>query len=204
MAPPRQPIPHLADLDLVIETARLRLRPLREADADDLFPLAADPELVPHVTWTAHADRSETLAYITARSADPNSLVWAIEHEGRAVGCIGLHSIMWQLRACRTDRGELGYWIGRPYWGKGLVTEAVEALVRYAFDTIGLHKITVHCFAENDGSRRVLEKTGFRFVGRAEDDIWRDGRWHANLLYELTAPEWPDVHTTMKIPRPVQ
>jgi len=73
---------------------------------------------------------------------------------------------------------------------------------RYGFETIGLHKIVVTCIAENVASRRVIEKAAFRWVGRAEDDVWRDGKWHAHLLYELTAPEWPDVHTTLRVPRP--
>ena len=61
--------------------------------------------------------------------------------------------------------------------------------------------VTVGCFAENDASRRVIEKLGFRYVGRAEDDVWRDGQWRSHLRYELTAPEWPDVHTTTRIDR---
>jgi [ribosomal protein S5]-alanine N-acetyltransferase len=76
------------------------------------------------------------------------------------------------------------------------------AVVRFGFETIGLHKITTRCLVENIGSRRVIEKVGFRFVGRAEDDSWRDGRWSTQLLYELTSPEWPDVHTTMRVSRP--
>ena len=47
----------------------------------------------------------------------------------------------------------------------------------------------------------MIEKLGFRFIGRHEDDVWRDGQWHTHLRYELTAPEWPDVHTTMQIDR---
>ena len=93
-------------------------------------------------------------------------------------------------------------WLAPVLWGKGLMTEAASAVVRFAFDTIGLHKVATRCFVDNTASRRVIEKTGFRFVGRAEDDVWRDDRWITHLLYEMTAPEWPDVHTTMRINRP--
>jgi [ribosomal protein S5]-alanine N-acetyltransferase len=82
------------------------------------------------------------------------------------------------------------------------MTEAATAVVRVAFETIGLHKVTTTCFVDNHASRRVIEKVGFRFVGRAEDDLWRDGRWITHLCYELTSPEWPDVHTTMRVSRP--
>ena len=67
---------------------------------------------------------------------------------------------------------------------------------------LGLCAITTRCFDANVRSRRVIEKVGFRFVGRAEEDAWRDGKWWTQLLYELTSPEWPDVHTTMRVNRP--
>jgi ribosomal-protein-serine acetyltransferase len=74
--------------------------------------------------------------------------------------------------------------------------------VRCGFELIGLHKVTVGCIAENAGSRRVIEKLGFRPVGRLEDDVWRDGCWWSVLRYELTASEWSDVSTTMRVSRP--
>ncbi len=203
-APPRAELPILAKLDLAIETARLRLRPFREADVEDIWPIVSDPKFPSHMTWVAHADQATTRAYIASAAtalADNTGVRWAIEHRGKVVGTIGLH-VRWEIGALRVDRGGLGYWLAPALWGQGLMTEAVQAVVRCGFDTIGLHKITVMCFADNAQSRRVIEKAAFRWVGRAEDDVWRDGTWHAHLLYELTAPEWPDVHTTMRVQRP--
>lgn len=203
-APPRTPIPKLARLDLVLETARLRLRALTEADADALWPYVSDPEFPRQMTWTAHSSIEETRGWITAMNnatIDNEAITWAIEYEGTPVGTIGLHDITFQMRALRVDRAELGYWLAPTLWNQGLVTEAATAVLRCAFDAIGLHKVTVGCFAENDASRRVIEKLGFRYVGRAEDDVWRDGQWRSHLRYELTAPEWPDVHTTTRIDR---
>ena len=82
------------------------------------------------------------------------------------------------------------------------MTEAAHAVVKFGFENIGLHKITVYCFVENAASKRVIEKVGFRHVGRLEEDLWRDGRWHAQHRFELTSQEWPDVHTTMRVSRP--
>ena len=65
-----------------------------------------------------------------------------------------------------------------------------------------MYKITVGCVAENIASRRVIEKVNFRPVARLEDDVWRDGRWWTMLHYELTASEWSDVSTTMRVHRP--
>lgn len=64
--------------------------------------------------------------------------------------------------------------------------------MRFGFDYVGLHKVTVNCLAANDASRRVIEKLGFRFVGQREEDVWRDGQWHARMFYELTVLEWND------------
>lgn len=201
VAPPRPTIPRLAELDLVIETPRLRLRAFRETDLDDIWPVVSDPEFPKHMSWEAHKDRSDTLAWLRSANEDvaQNSGVkWAIERGGHVIGCVGLE-IVFAQRAWRVDRAELGYWMAPAHESQGFTTEAADAVVRCAFQTIGLHKVTVGCFAENVGSRRVIEKLGFRHVGRLEDDVWRDGAWHTHLRYELTAPEWPDVHTTMRI-----
>jgi RimJ/RimL family protein N-acetyltransferase len=203
-SPPRA-VPRLTDLPLEIETSRLRLRPFRESDVDAIWPVVSQPNFPKQMSWTAHADREETVVFVRSRAAElaeGSGVAWAIEHDGVAAGCIGIHEIEWHMRAMRVDHGELGYWLSPALWNKGFMTEAATAVVRFGFDTIGLHKITTRCLAENTGSRRVIEKTGFRFIGRAEDDSWRDGRWWTHLLYELTAPEWPDVHTTMRVNRP--
>ncbi len=204
-SPPPRAIPNLSKLDLVIETGRLKLRPWRVDDAEDIWPVVSDPEFPKHMSWYAHRDIEETREWLerSAQVVHTNEEVkWAIEYEGKAIGSIGFHELVWQVRAFRLDRGELGYWLSPAHQKKGIMTEAVNAVVRFGFDVIGLHKIIVTCMAENVASRRVIEKSAFRWVGRAEDDVWRDGKWHAHLIYELTAPEWPDVHTTVRVHRP--
>jgi len=200
-SPPRPAIPQLAELDLVLETPRLRLRPFTEADVDDIWPVVSNPDFPKMMTWAAHGNRGETLGYVQAvnKGLEQNAgVVWAIEHEKRVIGSIGLDSMVFAMRALRMDRAELGFWLAPEHWNKGLMTEAGDAVMRCAFHTIGLHKVTVGCISENVASRRVIEKLGFRYIGRLEDDVWRDGKWHSTLRYELTAPEWPDAHATMR------
>jgi ribosomal-protein-alanine N-acetyltransferase len=203
--PPRGKIPRIAELDLVLTTARLRLRPIQETDVDDLWPYASDPAVPRMMSWSAHTDRSQTLDFIRHVSGTltgNTGVTWVIEHDGRAMGCVGLDDLEFEFRAWRLDRAELGYWIAPPLWGRGLMTEAAHAVVRCAFEMIGLHKVTCGCLVDNVGSRRVIEKLGFRPVGRREDDVWRDGRWWSVLRYELTTSEWSDVSTTMRVQRP--
>ncbi len=203
-APPRTEIPKLSELPLTIETPRLKLRPLAERDIEDLWPYASDPEFPRFMSWAAHADREETRAFIASTAealAAGTGIVWAIEHGGRASGTIGLDDITWHMRAWRMDRAELGYWIATPLHNQGLCTEAAQAVVQWAFDTLGLHKVTVGCFEANVASRRVIEKLGFRFLGREEDHAWRDGRWHHHLRYEVTVAEWTDSARTLRFRR---
>jgi RimJ/RimL family protein N-acetyltransferase len=204
-APPRSSIPKLTDLPLVLESPRVTLRPQRESDAQAFFPYTSDPDLTVYVSWAAHKTVDETREWLKQGAAVVEAgtdMIWTIEHEGAPVGCVGLHGIRWGVRAVRYDRAELGYWIAKPFWGKGLMTEAATLATRWAFETLGLHKVNVMCFEDNGRSKRVIEKVGFRFLCRLEEDIWRDGKWFAHLRYELLSSEWADSTRTLRFTRP--
>jgi ribosomal-protein-alanine N-acetyltransferase len=191
--PPRTDIPVLHELPLDLVTPRLHLRIANVADAEPFFDHMRDPEMPRLMAWAAHASIDETRAWLS-RAADAlaagTDVLWAIELDGAIVGAIGLHLICWSAFALRLDRADLGYWIAPVVWNRGLMTEAARAVTTWAFETLGLHKVFVQCVEANTGSRRVIEKLGFRFVGAAIDDVWRDGVWHTRLRYELLATEW--------------
>jgi len=185
----------VADLDLRLQTPRLVLRPLEPGDAEALWPFVSDPELPRFMDWEAHRSLAETQAFIAAMVAARGSgtdLAWAIVCEDAIVGIIGLHRITRTYRAWRVDRGDLGYWIGPPHQKHGFATEAAREVLRFGFQTLGLHKITVGCLEENDPSRRVIEKLGFRLVGVQRDHAFRFGRWWDHRSYELL--ESPQVY----------
>ncbi len=201
---PRDAFRDLED-SIDIATTRLELRPLVETDVDDLWPVVSNPIVPQMMSWAAHKTREETDEWVLRQAearARGTGLVWGIAKDGRVVGTIGLSGIAWHERALRVDRAELGYWIAPALWGQGYATEAARAVVAFGFDDLGLHKITTRCFAENAASRRVIEKCGFRFVGRLEEDVWRDGAWHAQLLYEIAITEWSDTTSTRPYFRP--
>jgi RimJ/RimL family protein N-acetyltransferase len=202
---PRGSIPKLATLDTRLETQRLILRPLVEADAEALWPYVSDPELPRMMSWAAHVDIEQTRAFLRGQAEAMlagSGVSWGIVHADRVVGTISLDDITWQFRAWRIDRAEIGYWLAPALWGQGLMTEATIEVMRFAFDRLGLHKLTIGCLAENQASRRVIEKCAFRFVGRHEDDVFRDGRWWAHLRYELLATEFNDTTNTLRFSRP--
>ena len=191
--PPRAEIPELQKLLLVIDTPRLRLRPIAARDAEALWPFVSDPQVSRLLAWSAHTNIAETRGFIEFAAdalAKGTDLVWVIEHEGRACGSVGLHNVMWIYRDWRIDRAELGYWLAPPLWGRGLMSEAALAATRWAFETLGLHKVTVGHVEGNEPSRRIIEKIGFRYLAAFEEDAWRDGRWLRHQRYEMTAGEW--------------
>lgn len=184
-----------------IETQRLLLRPLEEKDVDDLWPTVSDPEFPKLMSWAAHRDRSETAEWILRQAAGRalgQLVTWGIVKDGHVIGCIGLSDIEWEFAAWRVDRAELGYWLAPAHHGQGIMTEAARGVVAFGFDDLGLHKIKVAHLAGNAASQKVIEKLAFRFVGRREDDVWRDDQWHAHLLYELTINEWSDTTATRR------
>ncbi|MGE0400627.1 MAG: GNAT family N-acetyltransferase [Kofleriaceae bacterium] len=203
-APPRSTIPKLSELSLELATKRLALRPYTLDDVERLWPHVSDPRLMPQMSWNAHASKDETRAFVEGSIkgiAENTGIVWSIESGGELAGAIGLHGIKFQLSAWRVDRAELGYWVGIPFQRRGFGMEAATEVIRFGFETLGLHKITVGCLAQNEGSRKIIERLGFRFVGRHEDDVWRDGAWHTHLRYEMLASSYGDIATTMPVRR---
>jgi ribosomal-protein-alanine N-acetyltransferase len=195
----------LAELPLVIPTPRLELRPIDDRDVEALWPYASDPEFPRFMSWDAHHDRDSLRAWIATCGralVDGRSVNWVLVHDGKAAGCVGLEGVTWQRGAWRLDRAELGYWLATPHWNKGLMTEAALAATAWGFETLKLHKVTVGCVEDNVASRRVIEKLGFRFMGREEEHFWRHGRWWGHLRYELTATEWADSARTSRFSRP--
>ena len=167
-----------------LRTERLWLRPFRAEDAPRVSALIDDPDIarntltIPHPypkglaeTWIAgHAD-----AWREARRG-----VWAVcLADGELVGAAGLHFEPAHRRA------ELGYWIGRVHWGRGIATEAVRALVEHAFDGLGLERVFAHHFTWNPASGRVLEKAGLKREGLLRGHVQKDGAAVDNVLYGL-------------------
>ncbi len=100
-------------------------------------------------------------------------------NEGALIGAITLDNI----RRGPNQTATMGYWIGLPYVRKGFMSEAISALVHYAFGTLDISRIESACLPENTPSRKVLEKCGFKYEGVAQAYIQIDGRWRTHVLY---------------------
>jgi ribosomal-protein-alanine N-acetyltransferase len=93
------------------------------------------------------------------------------------------------IRRGVAQAGTLGYWMGAPHAGKGRMTRAVAAAVRYGFSTLRLHRIEAACLLENVASKTLLERNGFRREGLAHDYLKINGAWRDHVLYALIEPE---------------
>lgn len=94
-----------------------------------------------------------------------------------------------QVQRGVTQSGSLGYWMGERYAGRGYMTDAVRAVLRYGFDNLRLHRIEAACLPHNAASIRLLEKVGFRREGYARSYLCIDGRWQDHLLYAMVTDD---------------
>src|ERR1700674_3840027 len=154
-----------------LRTARLLLRSFERGDIPAIVRLAGVREIaamtlhIPHPYDSAEAE--DFLERMDAECRQGNVAVFAVtlSSSGELCGACGLHV------ASEQPRAELGYWIGVPYWGRGLATEAAHAVAEFGFDTLRLHRIHASHFAGNRASGRVLEKIGMRHEGRSREHV---------------------------------
>lgn len=155
-----------------LETQRLILRPWRESDADDLYQYAKDPLVGPIAGWPPHTSAENSREVIQTVLSAPETYAVVLKETGKPVGSIGLMMGESSNLNLREDEGEIGYWIGVPHWGKGLIPEAVNELLRHGFEALGLTAIWCGYFAGNEKSRRVQEKCGFTYHHTNWDVAW--------------------------------
>lgn len=147
---------------MIIKTERLVLRPWEENDAEDLYKYAQNPKIGPIAGWPPHKNVEDSLEIINTVFAKKET--YAITKNGEAIGSIGLLIHPDGNHYWGDGCGELGYWIGEPFWGEGLVVEASIELLKHGFDDLRLEKIYATFRNDNFQSKRVLEKLGFKFV----------------------------------------
>jgi ribosomal-protein-alanine N-acetyltransferase len=166
----------------MINAPPLLLRPWRAADLDALLRYANNRKIwlnlrdrFPH-PYTLR-DAQQWIARSAAQSGSPTN--FAIEFEGGAIGGIGLEL----LTDVHRFTAEIGYWLGEPFWGRGIATIAATAVTDYAFATLELRRLQALAFEWNPASARVLEKAGYTLEGRLRKSIMKDGRVGDALLY---------------------
>lgn len=145
-----------------LETNRLILRSFVEEDLDDLFEYAQSPNVGPNAGWPPHKTKEDSLKIL--KMFIEQDEVWAIveKKSNKVIGSYGLHS---DTKRNNDKSKMIGYVLSDKFWGNGYVPEATKRVLEYAFDELDLNIISVYHFPFNERSKRVIEKSGFKFEG---------------------------------------
>lgn len=146
-----------------LETQRLILRPWSEEDAETLYQYAKSPHVGPSAGWPPHTSIENSREIIRDVLSAPETYAVVMKDSLEPVGSVGL---ILKANERHSDimgnhDGEIGYWIGEPFWGKGLIPEAVAEIIRHGFEDLNLENIWCGFYEGNEKSQRVAEKSGF-------------------------------------------
>ena len=174
-----------------LETERLILRRWEPEDAEDLFYYASDPDVGPIAGWPPHRSVEESRSVIATVFCGEEAYAVCLKTDGKAIGAIELklngHTDMTE----RGDECEIGYWIGKPFWGQGLIPEAAREMLRHAFEDLGMNRVWAGYYEGNVRSRRVQEKVGFRFQWKSEEvEVPLLQETRTGYVSSLTKDQW--------------
>jgi [ribosomal protein S5]-alanine N-acetyltransferase len=183
----------LAQLEVqqpTLETQRLVLRPFTLNDAPEVQRLVGERDIaavtqnIPYPYEDGEAQKwikTHSKAFITGIGAN---FAIVLKENGLLCGAIGL------VFDKVNNNAEIGYWIGKPFWGKGYCTEAALAVLQYGFETIGLHRIHSGHFSHNPASGRVMQKIGMKYEGCRRQDVIKWVNYVDLELYGILKSDW--------------
>lgn len=174
-----------------IETARLILRKLRREDVDDYYARLGSSEAVTrYMLWQPHRDLSESVASIEKalrRYEAGGCYRWGIaqKEDGRIIGVIELLKFDEAVNTC-----SFAYMLAEDFWGMGYGTEALQAVLAFAFEKLGVSAVEADHFEENTGSGAVMRKVGMKYCYTQSGKYEKDGMLHDAPFYRITAQDW--------------
>jgi len=165
---------------------KVTLRPARENDAEHFVRWFADMDVTRFLARRMAISLQQEQEFLKKIGESKDDVWWVIEVADQPIGATGIHSINW-LDA----NGTTGIVIGeKGSWGKGYATETMRLRTRYAFRELNLHKLVTEVDAENDASRKALERNGYRTVGVRREQTFREGTWHDRWVAEVLRADW--------------
>jgi ribosomal-protein-alanine N-acetyltransferase len=169
----------------------LHLTDFHRSDADVLVEHLSDKDIydrtlrIPYPYTAADAQRWLDIVEKATKQNGHQPVNWVVrDHDDRVIGGIGLDGFV----IGKSHRAEIGYWLGRPFWGRGIMPAAVHVVCCHAFENLGLVKVQAHVFSFNDASARVLEKCGFELEGYLRKHFLKDGNYIDAKAYGLVRP----------------
>ncbi|MGB4661674.1 MAG: GNAT family N-acetyltransferase [Mobilitalea sp.] len=176
---------------IIIETERLLLRRFTRKDAADVFNnWAGDIEICRYMRWAPHRNIEETRKVIQSwidSYYKNNFYQWAITLKGKTepIGAIGLF-IVNENDLC----GDVGYCISKEYWGQGITTDALKAVISFAFDRMNFNRIETYHSIHNPASGRVMQKAGMVFEGMAKQKYRSISGFEDSNMYAMIREDY--------------
>ena len=176
---------------MILETERFILRRWKESDAEDLYIYASNPDVGPIAGWPPHQSVEASLDVIKNVLNGKQAYAICLKEDGKAIGAIELklngHTDMTE----RDDECELGYWLGKLFWGQGFMTEAARETLRHAFEDICMSKVWCGYYEGNAKSKHVQEKVGFKYQWTTEGvDVPLMHEKRTGHVNAMTKEEW--------------
>lgn len=176
---------------MIIETNRLLMREFVEADWQAVFAYQSNPLYLLYSDWM-HRTQNDVCEFvqmfINQQKEEPRTkfqLAVVLKEENRLIGNCGIRVNDSQLR-----EANIGYELNPQYWGQGYATEAAQAILKFGFEELKMHRIWSWCVAENIASFRILEKIGMHREGHLREKELIKGRWYDNFIYAILENEW--------------
>lgn len=168
-----------------------QLRLLRSHDAKELFTLIEANRT--HLSqWLSLLPTTQTvddtrhfIGLTQERARNNQGFAAAICYHNAIVGVIGLHDVRWEDRC-----SSIGYWLAKPYQGKGLMTTSCQAVIHYGFTQLNLNRLSILCASENVRSQAIPERLGFHYEGTLRDAQWLYTRFVDHKIYAMLKRQW--------------
>ncbi|MBA4407051.1 GNAT family N-acetyltransferase [bacterium] len=173
-----------------LEGERLILRKIILDDAPDIFEYAHMPEVAEFLPWFPHQTIQDSIDFIKFAEEKFASDEWIIlgielKENRKLIGSIDIRG--WNSV---NNYADIGYVISKNFWGKGIMTEALKAVIKYCFDELRLNRIEAHCEEANIGSWKVMEKCGMKNEGTLREKIFVKNRYRSMKMYSILRSEY--------------
>ena len=174
-----------------METERLILRRWNESDAEDLFEYAKDADVGPIAGWPPHKNIEESLSVIKNVFNGKEAYAICLKKDNKAIGATELKLNGHTDLTVRDDECEMGFWLGKPFWRQGIMSEAVKEMLRHAFEDCNMQKVWIGYYEGNEKSKRLQEKCGFKFQWKSEDvDVPLMHEKRTGFVNAMTKSDW--------------
>jgi len=174
---------------LILDSDTIRMRRLEHADIPSIIEYASDIEIakntyVPHPYPPEAAIEFVTMTREAWNNDDGYTFALIEKQHGDFVGVMGLHP------EPRHYRGEIGYWIGKPHWGKGYATQALRLIIQFGFEKVSLNRVSARHFTTNPASGRVMQKAGMIYEGTSRQEMYHQDTFKDTVLYAILKEDY--------------